>query len=101
MSGSIVRYGLFVVVATRENKMPLSEVIENIQRGTWELVEDNRIAHMKERYKARDIVKTADAHDCLWLINELVDRVSTITGCASELEDAACVLIRHIENEGE
>ena len=81
--------------------MPLSKVIENIQRGTWELVEDNRRAHMNERYKAGDFVKTADAHDCLWLINELVDRVSTLTGCASELEDAACVLIRHIENEGE
>ena len=81
--------------------MPLSEVIENIQRGTWELVEDNRRAHMNERYKAGDFVKTADAHDCLWLINELVGRVSTLTGCASELEDAACVLIRYIENEGE
>ena len=81
--------------------MQLSEVIENIQLGTWELVEDRRKHRMDERYKAGEFVSNADASECLWLINELAERVSTLTGCASELEDAACVLIRHIENEGE
>jgi hypothetical protein len=84
-----------------EIEMPLSKVIENIQRGTWELVEDNRRAHMNERYKAGDFVKTADAQDCLWLINELAGRVASITGDASDLEDAACALIKHIDDDGE
>jgi hypothetical protein len=81
--------------------MPLGKVIESIQQSAYELAESNRKARMDERYKATSFIETADASECLYLINELIERVSSITGEAGDLEDAACVLIRHIENERE
>lgn len=81
--------------------MPLSAEIQAISQARYELSESNRKARMDERYKAASFIETADASDCLYLINELIERVSSITGMAPELEDAACKLIRHIENEGE
>jgi hypothetical protein len=79
--------------------MPLSAEIKAVRQMRYELAEESRRAHMNERYKAGDFIKTADAHDCLWLINELAGRVASITGDASDLEDAACALIKHIDDE--
>jgi hypothetical protein len=79
--------------------MPLSAEIQAISQARYDLAQSNHKARMDERYKAGDFVKDADASECLWLINELVERVSSITGCATELEDAACVLERHIKSE--
>ena len=77
------------------------KVIEQIDQSVYDLAEENRKARADLKYKAGEFVSTADANECLWLIRELIERVSTITGCASDLEDAACVLERHIESEGE
>lgn len=46
-----------------------------------------------------DFIDTASLLECKHIINELVDRVSTLTGCATELEDASCALTKEIENE--
>lgn len=80
--------------------MPLSKAIQAISQARYKLADSNRKARMDERYKAASFIETADAGECLYLINELIERVSSITGEAGDLENAACVLIRHIDNEG-
>ena len=79
--------------------MPLSEVIENIQRGTWELVEDRRKHRADLEAAMLRFVELADAKDCLLALNALISRVSSITGDAYELEEAATMLTLHIESE--
>lgn len=46
-----------------------------------------------------NFIGNASLLECKHIINELIDRVSTLTGCAGELEDAACALTREIEAE--
>ena len=79
--------------------MPLSEVIYNIQRGTWELVEDRRKHRADLEAAMLRFVELADAKDCLLALNALIYRVSSITGDAYELEEAATMLTLHIESE--
>lgn len=79
--------------------MPLSAEIQAISQAHYELAESNRKARLDLRYRAGDFVKNADATECLWLINKLIDRVSSITGMAPELEDADCKLTQFIDNE--
>lgn len=81
--------------------MPLSKVIENIQRASFELVEDNRKRRADLEAAMRRFIETADAKECLTTINALVDRVSSITGEAGDLEDAAGALTKHIESEND
>jgi hypothetical protein len=78
--------------------MPLSKVIENIQRGTWELVEDNRKHRADLKAKTTEYVESADLCECLGIINELIERVSTLTGEAGSLEDQACKIINELAN---
>jgi hypothetical protein len=82
-----------------EIEMPLSKEIQTIQEARYELAESNRIARKGEMFCVGAFIKNADLQECLWVINELIERVSTLTGCASELEDAACVLIKEMENQ--
>ena len=79
--------------------MPLSEVIENIQRVTWELVEDRRKHRADLEAEMLRFVETADAKDCLLTLNALISRVASITGDAYELEEALTMLTLHIESE--
>jgi len=79
--------------------MPLSAEIKAIQQARYELAEENRKARRDDMFCAGAFIKDADLQECLWVINELIERVSTLTGCASELEDAACVLIKEMENQ--
>jgi len=46
-------------------------------------------------------IEGASLLECKHIINELIDRTSTITGCATELENAACSLSRSIEIDGD
>jgi len=78
--------------------MPLSEEIQSIQQARYELAESNRKARRDDMMCAGAFIKDADLQECLWVVNELIERVSTLTGCASQLEDAACALIKEIEN---
>lgn len=48
-----------------------------------------------------DFIGNASLLECKHLINELIDRTSTITGCATELENAACALTRSIDIDGD
>lgn len=48
-----------------------------------------------------DFIGNATLLECKHIINELIDRTSTITGCATELENAACALSRSIEIDGD
>lgn len=48
-----------------------------------------------------EFIGTASLLECKHIINELIDRTSTITGCATELENAACSLSRSIEIDGD
>lgn len=81
--------------------MDLGTVIENIQRASFELIEDNRQHRADLKANALLFAAIADAPECLELLNVLIETVSNITGCASELEDAACTLKKYIESEGE
>ena len=79
--------------------MPLSKVIENIQRGTWELVEDRRKHRADLKAKAQSFIEDSDLCECLFVINNLIERVSTLTGEAGSLEDQACKIKRELEAE--
>jgi hypothetical protein len=48
-----------------------------------------------------DYINHADVKQCHHIILLLVERVSDLVGCASELEDAACSLADEIESENE
>lgn len=47
------------------------------------------------------IIKNASLLDCKYIIGELVDRVSTLVGSASKLEDAHYELVQEIKSRGE
>lgn len=80
--------------------MPLSKAIQKISKARYELAESNRQQRADLEVAMIIFIGTADAQECLLAINVLIARVSSITGEAGDLENAACVLIRHIDNEG-
>lgn len=58
-----------------------------------------RIARLDELVGIAEFIGDASPLECKHIINMLADRVSTLTGCATELEDAACALTREIESD--
>ena len=75
----------------------LSKEIYEIQQARYELEEVNRKARRYAKLNAGAFIKDADLRECLWIINELIERVSSLVGDAAELEDAACVIIKEME----
>lgn len=60
-----------------------------------------RLSRLDELVSIADFIGNASLLECKHIINELIDRTSTITGCATELENAACALSRSIEIDGD
>ena len=64
-------------------------------------------AHEKARHFSRsetqdeiaEFIADASLQECKLIIADLIDRVATLTGCAPELEDAACAINRAIIGE--
>jgi hypothetical protein len=81
--------------------MLLSQVIENIQRGTWELVEDRRKHRADLKARTKEFIDQADADDCLFVLQLLIEQVGGITGDSSDLEDAEVALKVLIDEDGE
>jgi hypothetical protein len=79
--------------------MPLSKVIENIQRGTWELVEDRRKHRADLKAKTKEFIESADADDCLFVLQRLIEQVVYKTGECGHLEDAEVSLKNFITDE--
>ena len=61
----------------------------------------NRLSRLDELVGIAHFIGSANLLECKHIINELIDRTSTITGCATELENAACSLSRSIEIDGD
>lgn len=59
------------------------------------------LGRMDELVEIAEFIGNASLLECKHIINELIDRTSTITGCATELENAACSLSRSIEIDGD
>ena len=77
--------------------MPFTESIPAIQEARRQLAEDNRQARIMQKLTVEAFIENASLQECLHVINQLTERVSTLTGCANHLEDAACDLIEEIE----
>ena len=60
-----------------------------------------RLGRLDELVGIADFIGNASLLECKHIINELIDRTSTITGCATELENAVCSLSRSIEIDGD
>jgi hypothetical protein len=58
-----------------------------------------RLSRLNELSELTDFIGSASLVECKLIINELADRVSTLTGSAAELEDASCALTKEIESE--
>ena len=58
-----------------------------------------RPGRLDELVGIADFIGNANLLECKHIITELIERVSTLTGCAVEMEDAGCVLTREIEAE--
>lgn len=58
-----------------------------------------RMSSADDLVSVAKFIGSAGLVECKLIINELVDRVSTLVGCATELEDASCALTREIESE--
>lgn len=61
----------------------------------------NKMTHeMSDMLEARAItfVEGASMNQIVTLLDALIERVSTELGCATELEDARCVILREIES---
>ena len=70
----------------------MDKIINEIKEARYEIARSNLEANRKEMVRIGAFVETADLGQCLHLINELIDRVSTLTGEAGSLEDAACTI---------
>jgi hypothetical protein len=81
--------------------MPLSKVIENIQRGTWELVEDRRKHRADLKAKTKEFIESADADDCLFVLQLLLCQIYEKTGQISDMEAAEIALKEFIDEDGE
>ena len=55
-----------------------------------------RESRLPEIVGIANFIGTASLMECKLIINELIDRVSSLVGVASELEDASCMLSREI-----
>lgn len=53
----------------------------------------------EELEELRDFIVDADLRECNQIISSLIERVSTLLGCAPELEDAQCVIAHEISME--
>lgn len=60
-----------------------------------------RLSRLDELVGIAEFIGTASLLECKHIINELIDRTSTITGCATDLENASCALTRSIEIDGD
>lgn len=60
-----------------------------------------QISRLDKLVGIADFIGTASLLECKHIINELIDRTSTITGCATDLENASCALTRSIEIDGD
>ena len=60
-----------------------------------------RLGRLDGLVSVAEFIGNASPLECKHIINELIDRTSTITGCATELENAACSLTRSIEIDGD
>lgn len=60
-----------------------------------------RMSRLDELVGIAEFIGGASLLECKHIINELADRVSTLTGCATELEDASCALTKQIETEAD
>jgi len=60
-------------------------------------IKAKRLSRLEELSGLSEIIKTANLIECKLIICELIDRVSDLTGCAHELEDAAHALTKEIE----
>lgn len=58
-----------------------------------------RLQRLNELSDICEFVRTASLIECKFIVNELIERVSTELGCADKLEDAAHELTRAIELE--
>ena len=56
---------------------------------------DSRLSELVE---IANFIGTANLMECKLIINELIERVSSVVGVASELEDASCMLSKEIES---
>lgn len=56
-----------------------------------------RLARLDTLVEIAGFIEAADLRECKHIINELIDRVSEITGSAKELEDAAVMLTKAID----
>lgn len=60
-----------------------------------------RASRIEEAEAIAEFIETASLVECKQIIDKLVGRVSALIGCASELEDASCVLAVEISNDSE
>ncbi|UOF78859.1 zinc finger domain protein [Caudoviricetes sp.] len=77
--------------------MSLSKEIEDVIQARLDLAKSNRDARRYMRIRAGVLIESADAVECLDVLESLIDRVAELFGEASMLEDAACDLQNMIE----
>ena len=80
--------------------MPFTKSISEIREARRLIAEDNRQARIMQKLTVEAFIENASLQECLHVINQLSERVSTLTGVANHLEDAACDLIKEIEVKG-
>ena len=54
---------------------------------------------LRGRVEAEQFIESADMEDCIEVLEKLTDRVATLLGCATKLEDALYDLRRTFEGE--
>ena len=57
----------------------------------------NKPERLGVRFDISKFIERADMSECQWIIGELIDRVSDVTGQATELEDAYTYLTSSID----
>ena len=58
-----------------------------------------RLSRLDDLVECAKFIEGASLVECKHIINELIERVSELTGSATELEEAACALTKAIEYE--
>jgi len=93
------------IIATLRAIRPLMNKLGDMPDVPQMIVEGQRkaqrLGRLDELVEIADFIGNASLLECKHIINELIDRTSTITGCATELENAACSLSRSIEIDGD
>jgi hypothetical protein len=67
----------------------MQKTILQLQRARHELAQSNLNAELMQMVRISSFVQNSDLCQCLHIINELIERVSTLTGEAGSLEDQA------------